>query len=148
MRTKILVLCHGNLNRSPAAAKILARHRPGLLIQCAGVKATDGHVIAKKMRTTLEACGYESTGRSQRVTRVMVDWAELILVMDEKNAGRLMENWPEESVQRKIRYVGDLVGLTKISDPHFATTSDAHLQVVRTLEKAFASPAFDSWLCW
>lgn len=140
------MLCNGNLNRSPAAAKILQRHRPALDVQSAGVAADDRRLIARKMRTALESFGYDSGGRSRRITRVMVDWAELVMVMDERNAEKLLRLWPDETVQLKIRYVGDLIGVKKIPDPHFAVGIDSHCAVVRQLEEAFATSAFDRWL--
>lgn len=153
MAARVLILCHGNLNRSPAAAAILRRHRPGLEVKSAGVRAETGSPIAKRMRTALETCGYDTSGRSRQVTQEMVDWAELILVMDEKNADRLMEmSWIRtdmdfsEKIQKRVQYVGDLIGVRKIPDPHFAKGIDAHHDVVRMLEKAFQSPTFDQWL--
>src|SRR5262245_55242849 len=79
---RVLVLCHGNICRSPFAEALLTARIPGLEVRSAGLHAADGHpadpsavACAQRMGVSLAA------HRSARVTAELVAWADLVLVM-------------------------------------------------------------------
>lgn len=85
---RILVLCMGNICRSPYAAGVLARELPGREVRSAGfLEAGRG---SPRFATSVAAeRGINlTTHRSVRVTQELVDWADLILVMDRGQARR------------------------------------------------------------
>lgn len=131
----VLIVCHGNLNRSPAAEIILRRLRPGWTIRSAGLAMScrPGRVMSKKMRETLATRGevFEPL-RTTVVSREMIDVADLVLYMDDGNRRRLMQMFGDE-VFAKARGLGSFVGEPRIPDPHFNGT---HVQVIDLIELA------------
>jgi protein-tyrosine-phosphatase len=84
---KILVLCHGNINRSPLCAAVLSRL--GHEVLSAGFVNPDTRA-SKKMRDEAARHGYNlESHRSQLCTIELCDWAEKIVVMDGGNEARL-----------------------------------------------------------
>ncbi len=130
---KVLVLCHGNINRSPAAAAVLARFKD-LGVRSAGFRE-GGERASKKMREAMSARGYDlSAHRSRRVTREDVDWAERILVMDNGNARRFVAEFPDIGPQ----YLGlwAIPPVAKIPDPVFLPRGPEFERVVDLIVQA------------
>lgn len=94
---KVLVLCHGNINRSAACAAILKSHGVEE-VKSAGF-VNPGRQAAKKMRDVLEEYPEDKSPytrrydledhRSQVVTQELIDWADLVVYMDGGNLKRL-----------------------------------------------------------
>lgn len=88
-RKRVLVLCHGNINRSPLCHAVLALH--GIPVRSAGF-VNPGRRASKKMRDAAAALGIDlSEHRSQVITPEMYEWAELVVYMDGGNRDRLQE---------------------------------------------------------
>lgn len=131
--SKVLFLCHGNVNRSAAAELIARKDYPEHEYKSAGLKTKDGRITAKKMRDVLEEYGYESSIRSTACTQELVDWADQIFYMDDANAKRFAEQFPNDV--HKARKLSDYVaGVKKIPDPAFAEGTDMHRQVVNLIK--------------
>lgn len=90
----ILVLCHGNINRSPLVHALLRKylhHKPGISVQSAGF-VNPGRRASKKMRDYADNVGVNlEHHRSQLCTAKLVEWADKIIYMDGGNLGRLVE---------------------------------------------------------
>lgn len=88
----ILVLCHGNINRSPLCAAVLANgSAPHLEVRQAGF-VNPGRRAARKMRDAAGANGYDlDEHRSQVVTDELLLWADRVVYMDGGNRRRLDE---------------------------------------------------------
>lgn len=89
----VLVLCHGNICRSPLATVLMRKYGFGDVI-CAGFKES-GKRSPKKMRDYAKAhfdVDLEAH-RSVQVTPKDLEEAELILYMDGGQRGRLEEMW-------------------------------------------------------
>lgn len=126
---KVLFLCHGNLNRSPAAEIILRALRPEHEVKSAGLKTSNGRITARKMRLALERAGYaETSTRSTICTRELIDWADVIYVMDVSNEVRFIEQFGENE---KVRRMGRSIGVEKIPDPHFGDNHHLVLDLLR-----------------
>lgn len=86
--TKVLVVCHGNINRSPLAAAALCQ-LGGLEVLSAGF-VNPGKRASKKMRDAAEQFGLNlQAHRSQLVTSDLLRWADAIVYMDRGNRVRL-----------------------------------------------------------
>lgn len=142
----VLILCHGNINRSPAAEIILNDMAiPGVIVRSAGFR-TSGRVTAKKMREALALCGYKRTAtRSTQVSAELITWADLILTMDGGNEERLASHFGEEAM-RKTKRISSAILLSRIPDPHFSVGNSAHVEVIHMLQRAFATIVFREWL--
>lgn len=79
---KILVLCHGNICRSPFAAAVLAARRPGLEVASAGFEAgRDARADALATKVASEFGVRLDSHRSRRVDATAIERADLVLVM-------------------------------------------------------------------
>ncbi|MBN3816822.1 low molecular weight phosphotyrosine protein phosphatase [Paraburkholderia sp. Se-20369] len=79
----ILVVCEGNVCRSPIAQGLLQRALPGIVVVSAGVSAIDGVAIDPIADRMLKARGIDLSGhRSKRLDRQMCRDADLILAME------------------------------------------------------------------
>jgi protein-tyrosine phosphatase len=79
---RILVVCSGNICRSPAAELILERMLPaaGVDIESAGTRAMTGRGVAAPLLELLAERGIDGSGhRARQVTRAMVQQADLVL---------------------------------------------------------------------
>ncbi|WP_280550640.1 low molecular weight protein-tyrosine-phosphatase [Halomonas sp. 11-S5] len=112
----ILVVCTGNICRSPVAAAMLARALPGLRVESAGLGALVGQGVEPTARSLAEADGLEVVGhRARQLTPEMIRSADIVLVMSEgqrqavgelvpEALGKtlLLGHWLEESHGRQI----------------------------------------------
>jgi protein-tyrosine phosphatase len=92
---RVLVICHGNICRSPFAGNLLARERPGLEVRSAGLEAREGKPaeegarrVARRFEIDLEDHG------AHLVDGADVEWADLILGMEGHHTATLCRRWP------------------------------------------------------
>lgn len=140
---KVLVICHGNINRSPLCAAELTR-LGGLLIRSAGF-VNPGTRAAKKMRDAAEANGlYLQTHRSTLITPEHLEWADKVIYMDGGNWKRLHSmlvgsEHPEvislgHYAKPKVSTIPDPAFMAK-TDPKFPKTVALILDATRRLHK-------------
>ncbi|KWT69030.1 MULTISPECIES: low molecular weight protein-tyrosine-phosphatase [unclassified Variovorax] len=116
MTRHILVLCSGNVCRSPVAAALLAHELPGKTIRSAGLAAPVG-APADPMAVEFAAARSLdlSLHRAQHVNFAMCRAADLILVMEQRHTAELRRRYPQ--VWGKVFRVGEAAGLD-IADPY------------------------------
>ena len=89
MFERVLVVCDGNICRSPTVAAMLAALKPEKRVHSAGLVGLEGHAMDATARAVAETngvvCG-EHAGR--RLTAALCRDADLILVMDGASACR------------------------------------------------------------
>jgi protein-tyrosine phosphatase len=107
---KILVVCHGNICRSPYLQAVLRRALPDLVVTSAGFFGSDRAV--PQISVTLGAKrGLDlSRYRSRPLTKSTVSNADLVIVMDSDQARQLARMFPIN--RARIVIAGDL-------DPRF-----------------------------
>ena len=144
---RVLVVCHGNINRSPVCAAVLRSLRPDWSVREAALKAWNNpswrpERAAKKMReAALDRHGIDlETHRSRAIAQEDLDWAQVVLYMDGGNYSRLLAMRPEPGPGRQWVSLGSLIGQPRIPDPNFTPrgpTFNAILdQVVRASHEA------------
>ena len=114
----VLVLCHGNICRSPLAAALLLRRRPDLDVASAGLSAGDGAQADPLAIRVANDLGVDLTGhRSRPVTPGLVAGADLVLVMEASHARALRSYAPDAAP--RTRLLGDFLdtGPFRIPDP-------------------------------
>lgn len=122
MFNRILVVCTGNICRSPVAAALLARALPDKEIRSAGLGAVVGSGVEPKARALAEAAGLDvSHHEAQQLTLTMLSEADLILVMSEGQRQAVGRMAPEAlgktmRLGHWVRGPGGAVG-TDIADP-------------------------------
>lgn len=105
---KILVVCLGNICRSPAAEAAIrqAAADAGVEVEVDSAGTGSWHVGDPPHPESVAAgarAGLEITGRARKFNAVDFDRYDMILVMDKSNLADLMEMSPTKEAQAKIR---------------------------------------------
>lgn len=116
----VLVVCTGNVCRSPYIERVLAHELAGtgISVSSAGTGALVGAPIEKHAAERARAAGASTENYAARqVTREMVAEADLIIAAAREHLGPLVQLYP-----RALRYafalrdLGDLLAVAKASD--------------------------------
>lgn len=92
----ILVICQGNICRSPVAEALLKQAMPGKQIQSAGLTAMVGQGCDASAAEFASAAGLDTSAHTARqLTPEMIQWADLILVMSQGQRSQLGKTAPE-----------------------------------------------------
>ncbi|MEW8324168.1 MAG: hypothetical protein AB2606_16095 [Candidatus Thiodiazotropha taylori] len=84
----ILVLCYGNIYRSPLVEYLLGKSLSDtdIEIRSAGFHDKTGRSCVEEYQKLLAERGYDLTAhRSSRISQDDIEWADLIVIMDRKN---------------------------------------------------------------
>ncbi|WKE66795.1 low molecular weight phosphotyrosine protein phosphatase [Gallaecimonas kandeliae] len=134
MFNTILVVCVGNICRSPTAEMLLQLALPGKKVHSAGIKAMVGNDMDKQARTVTEAHGYLFPIHSARqLDRSLCRGADLILVMEPGHREALAQMAPE--ALGKTFLLGKWIGDKAIPDP-YRRSSEAFEQVFLLINEA------------
>ena len=117
MFNNILVVCMGNICRSPIGERLLQYYFPQKAVYSAGIiakngmPAYDGAVyIAEQHQLSL------ANHKSLRLSRELCSKADLILVMENSHIDRIHQQFPE--TRGKVMLFGLWINKTEIPDPH------------------------------
>lgn len=136
MFESILVVCEGNICRSPTAAALLGRHT-GSRVESAGTAALTGHDMDPVARAVAEQHGLPCPPHRGRMLSVeLCSKADLILVMERRQREYLGRLAPEAS--GKVLLFGKWLEEREIPDP-YRRSREAYEQVYRILEEAAAA---------
>lgn len=114
---KILIVCVGNICRSPTAQIILQQKLPSRAISSAGIEALVGHDLDNNAASILVAKGYGSQKHTARqLNRNLVNEADLVLVMEKSHQALIMQKYPDAS--GKIILFGRWQENVDITDPY------------------------------
>lgn len=96
MPFRILVVCAGNICRSPAAAQILAAAlEDDVAVSSAGLDALVGYGLDPDMATAMRRAGIDPRPhRARRVNPWLLEVADLVLTMDRVQHSRILELAP------------------------------------------------------
>jgi len=100
MFNRILIVCLGNICRSPTAKFLLQQALPEKHIESAGITAMvkdgKGWDMDAKARETAQAKGYEfGEHAAQQLTRELINNHDLILVMENEHRQYIGKRYPE-----------------------------------------------------
>lgn len=141
MIRSILVVCRGNVCRSPVAAAMLQRRLPHCRVASAGLTALVDEGVAPEALVLAEADGIDVSGHHARQldARQLAE-ADLVLVMSEGQRREVSERWPQAmgKVMRLGHWLAQGQGLD-IPDPY--RRSAAFFEQVHRL----LTEASDTW---
>lgn len=128
---RLLFICVGNINRSPAAELICKTLCKGHEVKSAAINQKAGRRMTKKMAYALDKAGYDvsefaALHRSSALTEEHLKWADRFFVMDRANSIFIYNTYP------KYRFKMDVIG---VRDPHFSAGTVAHETAVFLLEQ-------------
>jgi protein-tyrosine phosphatase len=112
----LLVVCEGNICRSPMAAALLAASLPGVRVASAGLNAlvgrpADDTAIALMLERGLDLRGH----RAAQITRPMCIHSDMVLVMEREQRDRVQALYPE--VCGRVFRISDAAGMD-VPDPY------------------------------
>jgi protein-tyrosine-phosphatase/predicted ATP-grasp superfamily ATP-dependent carboligase len=116
---KVLILCYGNICRSPLAAALAAKRYPNASFASAGFYGVTGRRSPGFVLSAASGHGVDLTvHRSNRLNAKMLDEAQLILIMDAFNYGLLKKDFPQ--ALKKTLFLGMLLPKPQleIKDPY------------------------------
>lgn len=136
MFDSVLIVCEGNICRSPVAAALL-RQGTGKQVQSAGVAALVGHDLDPTAREVARRQGVDCPPHQARqLTQEMCSGADLILVMERRQRDYLLRIAPESA--GKALLFGKWLDEREIPDP-YRRSREAYEQVHRVLNEAAAA---------
>ena len=123
MFRSVLLVCTGNICRSPYAEAVFKKHLDNIIdVDSAGIAALADHDADATAASVALARGIDlSPHRGKQITRALVGKSDLILVMDQDHLQRLHKRYPES--RGKSFKLAKLVGDKNIVDPHLKSQS-------------------------
>lgn len=119
MFSRILIICVGNICRSPTA-EVLLRARlppPSYDVSSAGVGALVGKKVEPTAASLLAANGFNPSGHLARMlTREMLHEADLVLAMEKPHIEHILSIAPE--TRGKVFLLGKWQNEREIADPY------------------------------
>ncbi|KPC28152.1 Low molecular weight protein-tyrosine-phosphatase [Pseudomonas syringae pv. cilantro] len=137
----VLVLCVGNVCRSPMAAAMLRQQleASGVRIRSAGIAALSGAPLDPQAQEVLQLHRVRhARHQARQVNRELLRQADLILLMEQSHMGEVLELAPE--VRGKTFLIGRWQPTSEVADPYRRPRS--------AFERTYAhlSGCIDDWL--
>lgn len=140
MYQKILIVCIGNICRSPTAERLLQQKMPHLQVSSAGLRALAGKDADLQAIRTALSHGIVVAGHTARqLTADMCREADLILVMEPWHIDGVAAVLP--SARSKTMLLGQWLPKKSIPDP-YGQTDDVFESVFRQINEAAEQWAF------
>lgn len=131
----ILVVCLGNICRSPVGERLLAARLPGVAVSSAGLGAMVGQPADPETASAAAAADVSVAGHvARQFTGEMARQAELILVMDAEQRRSIAERHPE--VSGRVMLFDHWLGGTGVPDPYGRPFAAHEAAVARLAEAA------------
>lgn len=122
----VLFLCYGNICRSPFCEHYWRHLGCAIRVNSAGFITTEGRPTPPGYQRIASTFGVDLSGHGSRwVSRDLVNWGDLIVVMDKKNFKDLESLYPD-SLERTV-LLGNYAQpeVDEIADPFFLDSEPA-----------------------
>lgn len=91
----ILVVCIGNICRSPMAEYFLKHQYPKLQIESAGISGLIGHAADEKASLCMQRFGIDMSSHvAKKLNAELIKKADLVLVMSQNQQKHIEQTWP------------------------------------------------------
>ncbi|EKZ6357084.1 TPA: protein tyrosine phosphatase [Klebsiella aerogenes] len=134
MFDSILVVCTGNICRSPIGERLIKAKRPGIKVDSAGTGALVGHKADESAIRVAEINGLSLDGHlGKQFTQKLASQYGLILVMEKRHIEHIDRIAPE--ARGKVMLFGHWLNQQEIPDP-YRKSDEAFSYVFQLLNKA------------
>lgn len=134
MFNSILVVCTGNICRSPLAERYLRKSLPEKIVDSAGTGALVGHEADESAKKIALKNGLSLEGhKGQQFTASLARKYDLILVMEKEHIEQIDSLAPE--ARGKTLLFGHWLGQKNIPDP-YRKSEEAFISVFELIEQA------------
>ena len=134
MIKSVLVVCVGNICRSPTGERLFKRALPDLDVRSAGLGALVGHAADRMASGVAAAQGLLLEGhQAQQLTAEMCRQADLILVMEKRHIEQV--NRIDPAARGKTMLLGHWLNQKEIADP-YRKSREAFEEIYGLLENA------------
>lgn len=117
MINNILVLCVGNICRSPVGERLLQKHLPAAAVHSAGLMAVKGHAADATMESVAAENGLSLSGHIARQYQPeMAIAADIVLVMEQGHIEQVLDR--NMYLSGKVFLIDKWVGAKGIADPY------------------------------
>jgi protein-tyrosine phosphatase len=119
MFNKLLVVCTGNICRSPIGEILLRQKLAGSGVECrsAGTHAMVGHSADANVIALMAERGYDASAhRAQQASLSLLNWADLILGLDQFHVEWLTQKAPH--LRGRVFKLGRWNGNVDVEDPY------------------------------
>lgn len=91
----ILVVCIGNICRSPMAEYFLKQEFPELHIESAGISGLTGYPADEKAQLCMQRLGMDMQSHiAKKLNAELIKKADLVLVMSQNQQKHIEQSWP------------------------------------------------------
>lgn len=144
MVSSVLMVCLGNICRSPIAEHVMRAKvvEAGLSIQVASAGTGDWHIgdpADYRAATVLDQFGYTSQHRAQQFQSRWLDEYDLIMVMDKNNQRGVLALASNAQHERKVKLLRSFDSTApkdaEVPDPYYGTEKD-FVAVLQMVERA------------
>ena len=112
----ILVVCIGNICRSPMAEYFLKQEYPHLQIESAGIAGVVGHAADEKASLCMQRFGIDMSPHiAKKLNAELIKKADLVLVMSQNQQKHIEQTWP--FAKGKTFRLGHWLG-KNVADPY------------------------------
>lgn len=134
MISSVLVVCVGNICRSPVGERLLAQACPNLRVESAGINALTGKAASTDAVEVAAENGVSVDGHiARQFTADMATDFDLILVLEKGHMKVTAEQAPAST--GKTMLFGQWIGQADIADP-YQKSREFHAAVFKELKKA------------
>ncbi|MBN6353018.1 protein tyrosine phosphatase [Providencia alcalifaciens] len=134
MFNNILVVCMGNICRSPTGERLLQQYFPEKTVHSAGIIAkNDRPAYDSAIRIAQQHSLSLENHQSRRLTSELCKKTDLILVMENDHIAKIHQLFPE--TRGKVMLFGQWINKTDIPDPH-KRSDEMFEHVYQLMEKA------------
>jgi protein-tyrosine phosphatase len=117
MSRRILIVCKGNICRSPMAAAMLRRHAADMVIESAGLAAMEGSPVDPAAERTLNAHGISASDHiARQINGRLLESADLVLAMEKRQIAALLALSP--ALRGRAFLLSRWSGSRDIADPY------------------------------
>lgn len=129
MISSVLILCTGNICRSPIAAALMGALRPDLDVGSAGVGAVAGAPVDPRMARVSEARGlpWPQDHRACQFSPAQGRYHDLVLTMESEQAAEVIRWAPD--LQGRVFQLTHWIGGVDIPDPYRRSDRDYDMAV-------------------